>query len=319
MNNNNQQIQPLTCHGHTRPVVDLQFSIGNTSGSDAGPLLISSCKDGKPIVRNGITGDWIGTYLGHKGAVWSSRLTKEGRTAITGSADFTAQVWDTSTGDMIHTFQHEHIVRAVDWDDKEGSQIATGGKENILRIFDLYRPSDSPSMMIPKAHQDTIRSIVWDKNKRHRILTASDDQYIHIWDLRTLQKLDSIACSHPVTSMTLSIDGSHLLWSSGNTAHFWDIDSADQQDIITHTLDKHVSSITLHPDHSKFAAGSDEDLWVRVYDFKSGEEKEVYKGHHGPIHTTSYSHDGEILATGSEDGTIRFWKTNPSTSYGLWK
>lgn len=51
MNSNTQQIQPLTCHGHTRPVVDLQFSVGTTSGSDAGPLLISSCKGKKEKER----------------------------------------------------------------------------------------------------------------------------------------------------------------------------------------------------------------------------------------------------------------------------
>ncbi|CAO3631524.1 unnamed protein product [Cunninghamella blakesleeana] len=311
--NNNQQIQPLTCHGHTRPVVDLQFS----DKLDTGTLLISSCKDGKPMLRDGVTGDWIGTYLGHKGAVWSSRLTREGKIAVTGSADFTAQVWDTYTGETIHTFQHEHIVRAVDLNEHDGTQIATGGKEAILRLFDLYRP-DQPPMMIKEAHQDTIRSIIWD-SKRHRILTASDDKFIHIWDLRTLQKTESILCQDPVTSMTLSIDGSHLLWSSGNTAYFWNRESSNQSDITTHVLDKHVSSISLHPDHKIFVAGSDEDLWVRIYDFKSGEEKEVYKGHHGPIHTTSYSPDGELLATGSEDGTIRLWKTTTTNSYGLWK
>lgn len=41
---------------------------------------------------------------------------------------------------------------------------------------------------------------------------------------------------------------------------------------------------------------------MRVYDLDSGMEKEVYKGHHGPVHCVSYSPDGEMYASGSEDG-----------------
>ncbi|KDQ59466.1 hypothetical protein JAAARDRAFT_33037 [Jaapia argillacea MUCL 33604] len=304
---------PLVAPGHTRPVTHLSFSPILEDGSY---MLISSCKDGNPMLREW-TGDWIGTFLGHKGAVWSTKLSLDGSRAASASADFTAKFWDTYSGDPLHSFPHNHIVRTVAIS-PGCSHLLTGGQEKKVRMFDLGRPDAEPDFLLdggPLSHDGTVKSVVW--VGEHTGVTAGEDGMVKWWDLRSRKLTTTLSFPTPVTSMELSQHTNRLVVTSGKTVAFIPALPNGAQ---THSLNLAYapSSASIHPiTHDQFVTGSTNDEWVRIHGM-DGQERDILKGHHGPVHCVEYSPDGEIFASGSEDGTIRMWQTTPGKTYGLW-
>lgn len=69
-----------------------------------------------PQIRDGETGDWIGSFQGHKGAVWSTKVDTLTRTlAVTASGDFTAKLWCATSGKELCEYKHKHVVKSVDF------------------------------------------------------------------------------------------------------------------------------------------------------------------------------------------------------------
>ena len=52
-------------------------------------------------------------------------------------------MWDAITGAPLHSFQHKHVVKTVDWS-PDSKRLATGGNEGIMRIFDITHPEKAP-------------------------------------------------------------------------------------------------------------------------------------------------------------------------------
>jgi len=265
------------------------------------------------------TGDWIGTFLGHKGAVWNTKLSVDASRAASGSADFTAKFWDTYSGDCLQSFPHNHIVRSVALS-PTSSYLLTGGQEKKVRIFDLSRPDAEPDLFCdsgPLSHEGTVKSVVWVGD--HTGATAGEDGRIKWWDLRTRKVTTTLTFPNPITSMELSLPTQRLVVTSGSTVAFIPNLPNNGHNTLSLNLSYNPSSASIHPTlQDRFVTGSTSDEWVRVHGL-DGEEREVLKGHHGPVHCVEFSPDGEMYASGSEDGTIRLWQTTPGKTYGLWQ
>ncbi|CAN1331415.1 Serine-threonine kinase receptor-associated protein [Linum perenne] len=293
---------PLVCHGHSRPVVDLFYSPITPDGF----FLISASKDSSPMLRNGETGDWIGTFEGHKGAVWSCCLDTNALRAASASADFTAYVFSTclcffclilshSSAALLFLFQDTHL-------------LLTGGMEKILRIYDLNRPDASPREV--DKSPGSVRAVAW-LHSDQTILSSCTDMVYRLWDVRSGNIVQTLETKSSVTSAEVSQDGRYIITADGSSVKFWD---ANHFGIVkSYDMPSTVESASLEPRYgNKFIAGG-EDMWVHVFDFHTGEEIACNKGHHGPVHCLRFSPGGESYASGSEDGTIRIWQTGPQT------
>ena len=296
----------VVCPGHNRPLVEVHYSAPTPDGI----FLISACLDKKPMLRNGETGDWIGTFAGHKGAVWSAKLNLPATKAATASADFSVKLWDAITGADLYTWAHKHVVKTVDFSrDCAGSRLLTAGQEKLLRIFDLHNPEAAP---VQYRHPDNVRKALWspDAGGAVHLFTGCDDGTLRLFDSRTQNASRSVCVDGgaAIADMELSRDGTVLTVAAGERVSFFDAATLDL--LKSHQFPRLIESVSLHPTTSgnegTFIAGGT-DLWVRVYDYQSGKEVECYKGHHGPVHCLRFCPTGDRFASGSDDSTIRIW------------
>ncbi|XP_073035800.1 uncharacterized protein [Primulina eburnea] len=295
-------VAPLVCHGHSRPVVDVFYSPITPDGF----FLVSASKDSTPMLRNGETGDWIGTFQGHKGAVWSCCLDKPGLRAASASADFSAKLWDAITGDELHSFEHKHIVRACAFSE-DTRLLLTGGMEKTLRIFDLNRPDGLPREI--EKSPGSVRTLSWLHSDQTILGSCTEVGGVRLWDVRTGAIVRTLETKSSVTSAEVSQDGRYITTADGSTVKFWDANHFGL--VKSYDMPCIAESASLEPKYgSKFIVGG-EDMWIHVFDFHTGVEVGCNKGHHGPVHCVRFSPGGESYASGSEDGTIRIWQTGP--------
>ncbi|KAK4357736.1 hypothetical protein RND71_023346 [Anisodus tanguticus] len=225
--------------------------------------------DSSPMLRNGETGDWIGTFEGHKGAVWSCCLDTNALRAASGSADFSA-----------------YVAWSLQKCQRDTNFLLTGGVEKVLRIYDMNRP-DAPPQEVAKTQAQ-------------------------LWDVRTGDIVRTLETKSAVTSAEVSQDGRYITTCDGFSVKFWDANHFGL--VKSYNMPCTVESASLEPKYGfKFVVGG-EDMWIRVFDFHTGEELACNKGHHGPVHCVRFAPTGESYASGSEDGTIRIWQTGPLTN-----
>eukprot|EP01006_Ploeotia_vitrea_P067145 TRINITY_DN9652_c0_g1_i1.p1 TRINITY_DN9652_c0_g1~~TRINITY_DN9652_c0_g1_i1.p1 ORF type:complete len:330 (-),score=28.85 TRINITY_DN9652_c0_g1_i1:162-1151(-) len=290
-----ENLKVKVCSGHPRPVPHIAYS----PVAEDSYWFVSSCLDGKPMIRNGETGDWVGTFEGHKGAVWMTCFNYDATRLATASGDYSAKLWNALDGTDLYTWPHEHCVKSVDWlSGSHGNRIATGCMDKHIRVYDPARPDAAPILL--SGHNHTVKTALFLDSES--IFSASNDNTLKKWDLRTNQQTHSVdipdlSCVEYNRSAGLLVVASKF----GVTLFTpWDLCVVRRYD-----FPEEVECAAISPDGRLFAIGS--KLKVKEYDRASGTELHTHKGHHGPVFSVRYAPDSLTFASGSEDGMVRIW------------
>jgi serine-threonine kinase receptor-associated protein len=240
----------------------------------------------------------IGTFIGHKGAVWQARMAPDSSTAATASADFFANIWDTHTGELLYRLKHDHIVRAVAYAPDNADLVATGGMEKKLRIFDLaeMKPQSngtndgeatihaSSAFEIGEGvHTASIKFIVWTRNPN--ILVTASGNTLRWFDLPSRSAVKTEVLDGEIGSCEFNMPATDyveksdlggglpvLTVAAGKCVYFWGgLNASDELKRVQ--LNYKVSSVALDTKNRKYVVGEDiPATWARVYNWDDDKE-----------------------------------------------
>lgn len=313
--------------GHERPLTVVKFNAD-------GDLLFTCAKDKSPCVWSSETGERIGTYEGHSGAVYGLDVTRDSKFLLTGSADNTVRVWDTVTGKQLVELPLRGPCHGVAWaegerefgviSDRFGSEPAAVS----VYAFDPTAPeatSPVPRLTIVDREAPTVNytRIGW-LPLNEGVLVALESGALRSLDpLRGTQRGEWRAHSESVTSFSFNDTKTLMITSSkDHTAALWDV--KEMKKIHSYSADVPVNAAAISPlKEHVIIGGGQEAMSVTTTASSAGKfetrfhhlvfEAELgrVKGHFGPVNTLAFSPDGRMFASGAEDGYVRLHKLDP--------
>jgi WD40 repeat protein len=303
---NVDQLKKLdSLQGHTKPA--------GVVFSPDGEVLATYSGDRSSRLWDLSTGHEFASFT-HFQPVMALAFNPDGTMIATGCADEIVRLWDTKTGAELVAYKgHRAGIgwQSIAWS-PDGTMVASGDREGIVKIWEISTDSEIVSL---QSHYDDVTGISFSPDGS-LLATASEDLNIQIWDVATFS-MDKTLLGHAsdVGDIAFNPDGNMLASISGDitvhdkTVRLWDINTGEQ--IIS--MDGHERSwygdVSFSPDGSLLisSGGVINDGTIHIYSVETGELLNILKGEANGIIGVTFNPDGNLIASGSNDGIIELW------------
>ena len=246
-------------------------------------------------------------FIGHDGPVYQASFSPNGKFVVTSSADHSARIWDTTTGQSLITL---NMNGHTDADQLRGAVfspdskfVLTAGADGTARLWDAATGKELRRF---EGHTDVSYRAVFSPDGNY-IVTARWDGTARVWDTPTGTTILIYRNQSPahVNRVAFSPDGKFVVTSGDDgTARIWNIHNG--KDLIVFKHEEGVTGVDFSSD-GKFLITGSYDGTVRLWDIASGTEVRHFTGHTGWVFSTEFSHDEKYILSGGADATVRLW------------
>ncbi|MBE9114680.1 CHAT domain-containing protein [Lusitaniella coriacea LEGE 07157] len=292
---------------------DHQGSVNSVKFSPDNRLLVSAGNDNTVKLWQ-LDGTLLNTLNGHRDRVWEITWSPDSQSFATASQDKTIEIWD-KDGTLSATLKgHNSSVYSVSWS-ADGQTLATASADTTIK---LWHPQ-SNKLTTLAGHGAEIRDVAFSPDGK-RLITTSVNGTLKLWEQNdsqswqntstlTLKPEDAVGKLHfspdNKTLITASIEGGVKLW------HIEDNKTLKPRKTLTHRMA--IWGMGVSPSGKTIATTSNKntlDLW-----HLDGKHLQTLREQGFSAIGVSFSPDGQLLAAGSDDDTVRIWVRNRAGTF----
>ena len=183
--------------------------------------------DGNTIkLLDATSGKEARTLTGHTNAVTSLQFSPDSTKLLSGATDKAAKVWNVADGAPFADVPTPSEVTSVAWV-SAGKQIATGGADNLIRLWKLPDAAKGAATAGKelKGHTKAVTALAAVAPDGAQLLSGSADGTVRLWTVETAASAKPITHGTPVTAIAVRPDGKIFaaLGLTNSVAKLWSL------------------------------------------------------------------------------------------------
>jgi WD40 repeat protein/serine/threonine protein kinase len=255
------------------------------------------------------------TLSGHKGAVYHTEFSADGRILVSCGQDGTVRFWDVTTGRLLRTI--DTSAGEVNWAafTQDGRTLATVHDDGVLL---LWAGTDWGERTALTTHKGDVIFAAFVAEGRRVVTAGRTDGFIRIWDVESRREIKSQRVSDDyLEGVAVSPDGQSLaIAANGRRVNLWKLD--DLSKLSSSLIDDYgFYGVAFSSDGSRLAVGSSHHV-VELWEPGVGERRVMGPGdgHRSAVQSVALLPGDHTIVSASDDMTVKLWDVESGRCMG---